>query len=506
MPNSTLPAETAQNDLRTSWAPWIHLAMSVGDEGLAESLVQAAPSDGLDPAERAIMLARSAVLAGRPEDAIDRERGADLGAPQLAEPLDVVTAAARAAIVPDDADYRWLLAHVAHVRGTPRAVLGLRLLAAAADRRNDKTTADDAWLMLATEADLQTPESLARLATTMIARRDSHASAEELTALAIHAATIGLTLPSSDHPDLQPAVDAALALVERGDAAGAALLLRALRSMDTATDGAAMDAALTQVVPAQLRRQFVLKHVGATLGGAALGLGFVLVDVRAWLLVPALAITGWATWGYFARMGPLRSVERRAWGALTRLRINLKTGLPREGDRKAAVAAALIFAFGWGTAVSTMVSKWTTDHLDPSPTWLVPALWLVLLPAPAVLLLIGLWKLLPALERRADRTRVAVEHRQARTDAAQCSCWATMSIRGRTAAYYLEGHLSAVPVDGTSRATLDRVRLGTTIAWCPVIGVPWLIAPTATDDLLLLKGAMRPFEAATPPVSDGFYL
>ena len=489
-----------------SWRGWIGLAEATGDESLAACLVSAVPPDALKADEHVVLLARSAILDGRPQDAVDQLHSTDLRPPHDARALDVVTAAARAATTTDVVEYRWLLAHVAHVRGTPEEGSALRLLAAVADLRNDATTADDAWERLVTSVGLSTPQSFARLAATIITQRDREATPAALATLAIHAATVAFAGPTSDHPDAQHGVDAAAVLVDRGDAAGAGLLLRALRSLDRDTDETMIDAALVRAVPPRLRQRFVATHAGAALAGAAVGVGATLVDSRTWLLAPLLSIGGAVLWGRFARLGPFNASERRAWQALSKVRIDGRTGTIRGRQRDALGALIAILASIMGVMAATQLASWVADRLGQGHGWAPALVWILVAPVPPVSLLILHSKVRSALNRRAGRMRLTAQARRDRTVTERCACWSAAAVVGRGALYYLEGHLSVVSVAEPSSIDLDRVRVGTTTARCPVTGALWLVVPAVAGDLLLLKGTMSTHEAAVPPAPSGFYL
>lgn len=489
-----------------SWPRWIRLAEATGDESLAARLVSAVPPDVLKTDEHAVLLARSAILDGRPQDAVDQLRGTELRPPHDARALDVVTAAARAATTTGVVEYRWLLAHVAHVRGTAEEGSALRLLAAVADFRNDATTADDAWERLATSVGLSTPQSFARLAATIITQRDREATPAALATLALHAGTVALAGPTSDHPDVQPGVNAATSLADRGDAAGAGLLLRALRSLDRDTDGRTIDAALVRAVPPPLRTRFAAMHAGAALAGAAIGVGATLVDSRTWLLAPLLSIGGAVLWGRFARLGPLNAAERRAWHALSKVRIDGETGAVRGRERDALGALIAILASIMGVMAATQLASWVADRLGQGHGWAPALVWILVAPVPPVGLLILHSRVRSALNRRAGRKRLIAEARRDRSVAERCACWSAAAVVGRGALYYLEGHLSVVSLAAPSSIDLDGVRAGTTTARCPVTGALWLVVPAVTGDLLLLKGTMSTHEAVVPPAPSGFYL
>jgi hypothetical protein len=469
-------------------------AEAVGEDTLATRLVVASPADALDPELGDLVLARSAVLRGRPQDAVDLLEDTELGLPADARAAEVVAAAARASTSSGVDDYRWLLAHVSYARRTGEGATALRLLAAVADARGDTPTADRAWEELVASAGWRTPDALARLAATTVSRRDRN-DRFGVPAHALEAAAIALAAPRSSRPDLGPVTGAATMLAGRGDPAGALLLLRAVRSKARDTGGDARTVAGLRAVeaaflPPAARLAYAVQRSGVVLLAAGAGVVTVLATSTVWWpIVPVLAVVASLLTRRHVRLGPFTTVERHAWRTLPRSRIDEPTGgvVGRERDTLGAVVAVVAVLAGIWPAVLTL--GWMSDRLV-GWAWLQLLVYMLVMVAPALPSLALLGWARAALERRARWRRAARDDSQGRAAAGQCACWDTGAVIGRSSVHYLEQHLVAVPAHPVVARTLAAVGEGTATARCPLSGVLWLVVPTHAEDLLLLRGAM----------------
>ena len=497
MTDSAAPPATLDELLR-SWPRWVSTSEHVGEDALATRLVVAAPGDALDPSAGDTVLARSAVLRGRPQDAVDLLKDVVLLSPEAAHAADVVAAAARAATSAGVDDYRWLLAHVSHGRGAPSSYPGLRLLAVVAEARGDAATADRAWEELVASGGLRTPNAFARLATAITTRRDREDRRGVATYL-IEAATLSLGAPRTHSVDVGPAVSAATVLAARGDVAGAALLVRTLRSLTRDTEGpttaADLKAAAAVFLPVRVRRLFNARRAGAATAGAVVGVAATLAWHEAWLLVPLLAVVGALLWNRLARLGPFTVAERRAWGYLAHIRLDGASGtvVGRQRDALGALLAVIGIWAGLGAGVGT--AAWLQNRAWPE--WLQASAFVVVTPVLPVVLLVLRDRVRALLVRRAHRRRTAAEERRSRTESARCACWDTAAIVGRSALYYLEQHLSPVLQVPDAAGALAAVGDGTSTARCPLTGVLWLVVPSGPDEVLIMKGDMSTHKAGT---------
>ena len=481
-------------ELVRSWPRWVMTAEAVGEDKLATRLVVASPADALDPELGDLVLARSAVLRGRPQDAVDLLTDTVLGLPADAQAAEVVAAAARASTSRGFDDYRWLLAHVSHARRTGEGSIALRLLAAVADARGDLATADRAWEELVAGAGWRTPDALARLAATTVSRRDRD-DRFGVPAHALEAAGIALAAPRSPRPDLGPVTDAATRLAGRGDPAGALLLLRAVRSKARAMGGdartsAGLRAAEGALLPAAARLAYAVQRSGIALLGAGAGVVTVLATSTVWWpLVPVLAVAATLLTRRLVRLGPFTTVEQRAWRTLPHSHIDEPTGgvVGRQQDPLGAVVAVVSVLAGIWPAVLTL--SWLSDRLV-GWAWLQFVVYMLVMIAPALPSLALLAWARNALRRSARRRSAARDDSQGRAAAGQCVCWDTGAIIGRGSVHYLEQHLVAVPAHPAVARTLAAVGTGTATARCPLSGVLWLVVPTDAEELLLMRGAM----------------
>lgn len=470
------------------------MAEAVGEDTLATRLVVASPVDALDPGLGDLVLARSAVLRGRPQDAVDLLAATELGLPADAGSAEVVAAAARASTSSGVDDYRWLLAHVSYARRTGEGSIALRLLAAVADARGDTATTDRAWEELVASAGWRTPEALARLAATTVSRRDRD-DRFGVPAHALEAAGIALAAPRSGRPDLGPVTDAATRLAGRGDPAGGLLLLRAVRSRARTMGGdartsAGLRASEAVLLPPAARLAYCVQRSGIALLGAGAGVVTVLMTSTVWWpLAPVLAVAATLLTRRHVRLGPFTTVERRAWRTLPHSHIDEPTGgvVGRQGDMLGAVVAVVAVLAGIWPATLTL--SWMSDRLV-GWAWLQFVVYMLVMIAPALPSLALLAWARAALGRRAHRRRTARDDSRGRAAAGQCVCWDTGAVIGGSSVHYLEQHLVEVPSDPTVARTLAAVGEGTATARCPLSGVLWLVVPTDTQDLLLMRGAM----------------
>ncbi|MEP7764506.1 hypothetical protein [Sanguibacter sp. 25GB23B1] len=434
----------------------------MGEDTLATRLVVASPVDALDPELGNLVLARSAVVRGRPQDAVDLLEDTELGPPADAQAPEVVAAAARASISRGDDDYRWLLAHVSYARRTGEGSIALRLLAAVADARGDTTTADRAWEELVASAGWRTPDALARLAATTVSRRDRD-DRFGVPAHALEAAGIALAAPRSPRPDLGPVTDAdadadadaATRLAGRGDRAGALLLLRAVRSRARSMGGdarpsAGLRASEAELLPPADRLAYGVQRSGIALLGAGAGVVTVLATSTVWWpLVPVLAVAATLLTRRHVRLGPFTTAERRAWRTLPHSHIDEPTGgvVGRQRDMLGAVVAVVAVLAGIWPAALTL--SWMSERLV-GWAWLQFVVYMLVMIAPAPPSLALLAWARAALARRTRRRRVARDDSQG----------------------------------------LAAVGEGTATARCPLSGVLWLVVPTDAEALLLMRGAM----------------
>ena len=250
-PAKTAAHEITDQDLGQALPAWAGLADRLDRIELARRLLEvAAPAPDLG-----LTTARVQLLAGRPTEAMETLGAAGVRSSADADSgVEGVLVAACAAANGNDEAFRALLSASAGLAEKPAAaVYCAYLVAAAAEARGDREIADQAWSSLVVRHQVRTALTVPRWAVAELVLRDNTDGLPVIRSLA------GVTsaLERLGHrlaTDPQPALDAADGLVQRGDAAGARLLLDLL----TRRNGkiSRLQTALAALTPAAAMRRY----------------------------------------------------------------------------------------------------------------------------------------------------------------------------------------------------------------------------------------------------------
>lgn len=481
---------------------WVAAADEIDAFDVALSLHRASGGP-TDQVRAELTQARFLLLTGRPEEALvllHRQHVTDLPREPAASWSHLLLAACRAATGSTDA-YRWLLSAVTALPGVWQP---LYLLGAAAEQRRDYTTADQAWTTLLQTHGIVTRFTLARSLAGTVARRDPAATAQTIIDVVEDFIARDPDLPESP----QPILAAAECLRQRGDGAGAALLLHAAshRLPGVHLLQAAAQAVTDRPEIRRFRHRVGLLgwvHVPTLAPAAAVAVWFDLPPLVLAGLVPVLAahlaaararVPGFtasdsAAWRAGRRLGQgpaarmLNTEQRFTFGLLAA--IVLTATVPIAGafasavtGRPAAIARTAEYAAVSGVTFAVMITVLTT---------------------------LGRGILTVARRhnwRTAQRARRhAALHRL--SDSGACRCWRTSALTGSYATAYLGRHLAPVTPDAWD----DHRFPGAAVARCPSTGALWLATTGEPKDrLLLLRGVDQAssYDALPPPATGGY--
>ena len=486
------------------WRQWATAADDLDEFELALTLLDRSP-EGLSDEFVAVERARLLLMLRRPVDglaALDQAGIAWASVEGEFNWSDAVRAACQAA-ARDDESFRWLIWAASVVAGTPQAWRLTYLIAAAASQRSDQAVADQAWRQLVLEHRIFTRASAAEYAATEVALRDRSDAPAAIATLA-GVATDLESLPTPVTADPGPLLLAVTRLNERGDTAGARLLLTAIAQRNSPSE--AIQQALDAVTPAEAMRRHRTKVLLAWLPAPLL----LVVGPLAWLIIFAVR----KLWHEQVKIPGFTKTDGHVWRAFREVQYDAGTGKPRLGGHRLTRYHFVGFAVGgFGAmfsipgALDLVAAVFPAERSEMGP-WSLLAIIVV----GATTLIAGCLaghRVEQHLRKRATHARLGAEERRLRTLAAQCDCWQRRALSGRFAAAYWESHLQPVH----DAPALDQVRrvLGTSAAVgaCPTTGATWLGGAIGFGGGGLLLRGSGPEKPPTPdsaPRSDGFYL
>lgn len=496
-------------DVGASQFGWLVAALAADEADLAHRLVRE-PAVGSEHDEwRTAGLAETLVLTGRSGEARRTLEAAGVRPPGADGPVSwsQMLLATTYAAGGDAAAWSWLTARLAEVPHHMRPRL-TRLVAFVADQRGDLDVADSAWLSLVQMSGATSIRLAERSAVATIGRRSRQgAPAEILTALFSAHATLRET-EDDKALVLDAVIRAAHALGQRGDRAGARLLLR------LADRSAPRNAALRRVsreLRSPMTGTIALKTAGIVLLGALITVGFVVWGVLAShdpMVGARVAILLALPLGLLVRrttVPGLTVTESRVWRGLGTLRYDPSTGrATNEGTSGWYGVAGIVGAVATFTVIAIVLTR-----LTPTGTWPLWAvsgssmlLWLALTAFGAAGGVLAMRRVRHGLTRRRQKAARAAQQAQAERSAGVCTCWDTYATWGRSARLLVEHHLT-VPGPPVPLPLPDaQVRL------CPTTGLPWIVGRLgAHGRFVALRGALRDVDdSSNGAASTGLYL
>jgi hypothetical protein len=395
----------------------------------------------------------------------------------------------------DDAAYRRLLS----VAAVNRAWLPTYLLGAAAESRGDKDLSDQAWLSVVTNHGLLTSYTFPRWAVATISRRDRH-SRDEAFVSVLTVAQGCSNLPHDLALDPEPVLATVTSLLERGDEAGARLLLLAIER--------------TQPPVSSLKaRQADLRPLGLSAYrwkvAALLGIGLALVPFGYLGLI--LIALGRRLWFSRVRFPGLALVDSQVWRMLATSHTDPSTGVGplRHQDVNALMALVVFGAFIAGIPVSVgmlelLAALTGTSVLPEGIQVLVWATGLITLPVLTLFLLT--WG-----RRRYQQRRLRFTRRRARarwaSEANRCHCLHESVYTDEQALLYAEHHLQPLPLPPAQTSRLQVPDTTTQVLSCPQTRIRWIaLDVTAGRAGLLLRGDIPPDPSTPQNALTGMYL
>jgi hypothetical protein len=372
-------------------------------------------------------------------------------------------------------------------------------VAIAAVGAGDRPTADEAWRQLVHTHHVITSASVARLTAADVAGRDTVDPHGAVEPVAVAVANLH-SLDTPVHEDPGPVLAAADALHERGDLAGARLLLHAARRRIPPTP--ALDAALRHLTPVPAMN----RHRGLVVALWCLAPTVLWLGPVGGLIIGAVRRT-WERWVRIPGLGVADSV---AWRAFRSVRYDPHTdpNEPAPKDQSGYYGLAGLFCIlSLAIVADGMAPTVAGVSGAAGPTarhGLMTAIWVALIfgsGAGGYLLARYAHRRLRA--RGADRRRAAaLRHRIAA--AGNCRCWRTDILTGSFANAYLKTHLTREPVDDLPPSLAE----GSSLGRCGTTGTLWLGPPAGPGSAVLLRGLAAEDEA--DPDEDrertGFYL
>ncbi|GIG19455.1 hypothetical protein Cch01nite_01790 [Cellulomonas chitinilytica] len=483
---AALPLE--HDEVLASWWWWTDAARAADEPTLALALDDrrpAGPWSGPDPAVPDVLRARDLLLVGRLDEAdvtLDRAARAasptgDVAYPQLV--LSAVRAARR-----DDQSWSALLGSAAS--RWPAATVA-PLVAAAADARGDRDTADRARVAAGPER--STGESFVRTAVAALAARPAK-DAARLGALV--AAWADRTLRRRAEPDVATALVIADALAARGDRAGARLLLHAVDVRVPAN--ADVRAAAKRLTPSLLRYWVAGACAAAVLAATAL-VAAMHGDAQLMRFVAPAAAFGFLA---LVRAPGLTRTETSVWRELrTRVYDEDKGGTTSRESQSAGWYMLAVIAGGTvAVVVDLTVVASVGRALSGDAAWATSGATLgVFVVVGALGVVAGALGARAAvragLRRRRDR-RAAAEALARSQAGSTCRCTTDRWVADPLASDYAAFHLVtwtgvAAPVPG---GTLQR---------CPRTGTLWLTGPVGAGGRTLALSGRPPGPAVPQP-------
>jgi|GEM_PF-1565779 len=479
-----MPAATA--DVLGSWWWWTEAARAADEPTLALALDDrrpGAPYAGPDPAVPAVLRARDLLLVGRVEEAdvtLDRAGATSpvghAGYPQL------VSAAVRAARG-DHHAWSWLVGSAAPA--WPAATVA-PLVAAAADARGDRATADHAWV--AAGPALTTGASLVRSSVAALATRPRDRT-EALGPLV--AGVAWRTLGRRHEPDVATALAVAEALAARDDRAGARLLLHAVDVRVPAS--AAVRGAIKRLTPSQ---------VGYWVAGAVVvtllaGLGAVAAlhgDVGVMRFATPLVLLGFLS---VVRIPGLTRAESSVWRELRGKVYDAERGRTTSRELRtsgwytvAGIAGAALAGIADATVVAS-VGRALSGDAAWATTDAALGVFAAIVVLGAVAGVLATRVLVRATVRRRRARRTAAEASARAQAGSTCRCTTDRWLEDPLASDYAELHLVTVP-------GVAAPAPGATLQRCPGTGTLWLTGPVGAGGRRLALSGRPPAPAHLP--------
>ncbi|MBF0688197.1 MAG: hypothetical protein IR158_10615 [Cellulomonas sp.] len=464
-------------------------------------VVESAAARGLAedrPNERA----RIAVLAGRPEHALELLPDVDRAVGDSAELTwrDVVALAAWAA--QGDLEALGALHRAGQgLQGSP-ATTHAYLLARAAEQCGQDELADSVWRALLETAP-KTQVLQRRVAVADVLARSRKDAAEATRPIGAAARLLTDTVPRPED-GTAPTLDVVRRLEERGDPAGARLVLEALATMRPVATAVATlrDERATQPSWWRERVPGVAAAVLATAVAVTAGLGLLPPWTPAVAAVVALGV--WRWW----RLPEGTGLSATDAGVLRHIRRWLPD-VPDERSAKTRRAGAAVTGGAIGFVVAITLAGVVTEGLmgdlyatEPARVDAVTWPLVILL---TVLCAAGGQRLLRPAVRRA--AQAYVDQQRATSEMRSCTCLQTVGMRSLEAESYLEHHLQ--DADPEVAAFTPTITDGTaSLHQCPVSRTPWLLVRATGRQALLLRGTLlrTKAEPAAETVETGGYL
>ncbi|MBO1753408.1 hypothetical protein J4G33_16495 [Actinotalea sp. BY-33] len=491
---------------------WYHAALAADELELAGRIVRAPVAGTEHEASRRTSLAEALVLVGRPAEARPLLEADGVRPPQPSGPVDwpQVVLGSTYAATGDDGAWAWLTAKLSDVLSPEWRLRLTRVVAAVADHRGDLPVADAAWADVAELGGTSSPRLAQRAALANILRRKREGSPESIIDVVVGAYGTLRGAAVDDAATRNAVMRTAGALNERGDRAGARLLLRVATGM--LPRDAAMETALRRSRP-EPSRALLVRLAGVGLA-TSVAVAYVVVrgaaspqtlgaEIRGTTLVLAAVL------GLVTRLSSLPGFtmpETRVWRGLRSMRYD-----PVEARGGTSGISGWLGVAGVLGAVATMVtiagvlSGATSDGAWPlwATTGGSMVLWLVLTAAGGAGGVLVLRQVRGAVGRR--RVARARAEAAARADqlATVCACWDSISTWGADARRYAERHLTIAGPPVPVAVPDSRLRM------CPASGLPWLTGPLGQGErFVALKGALRDVDdsPAGRPATQGFYL
>jgi hypothetical protein len=372
-------------------------------------------------------------------------------------------------------------------------------LGAAAECRGDHDVSDQVWLSVVTKLGILTSYTYPRWAVATISRRDRSSRDEAfLSVLTVAQSCSGL--PHDLALDPEPVLATVTSLVERGDVAGARLLLLAIERAQPP-------------VSALKGRQVDLSPPGLSAYrwkvAGLLGIGLVLVPFGYLGLI--LVAIGRRWWFSRVRFPDLDLVDSQVWRMLATAQADPSTGAGplRNQDVNALMALAVFGAFIAGIPLSVgmlelLAALTGTAVLPEGIQALVWATGLITLPALALFLLT--WG-----RRRYQQRRLRFARRRARarwaSEANRCHCLHESVYTDEQALLYAQQHLQSLAIPPALTSRLQAPGTTTQVLGCPQTRIRWIaIDVRAGRAGLLLRGDIPPGPSAPQNAATGMYL
>lgn len=488
-------------DVVASWRGWALAAEGADEPALAHRLWSTAPPEALPGWEAELGCVRTLLVLRRFPEALTRARSlATQVGHRPGDPVDLMLAAAFAA-AGDDAAYDHLLRAARAPQLSLPAPQLLRVVGAVAEHRGRVQDAAWAWAVLVEHLGVTSPTVAAGFAATLIGARRPDDTADTLlsTVRRAHAALDRLDPHPSTDPT--PVLAATARLTDRGDTAGARLLLRA---QDVATPGiAALRPVLRVITPT---RQMLVR--GAAAGVLlALGIGaLMLLRTGAGVRVGtggimALAVTAWGrsvplpglsrreseVYRVLARGGPASgSGSPLTVGASALLREPAARPGPRRNTGLWGLGGMLGLVAGLVVAMQLTRPGAVLASPDGAASSSTPIVWGVLTLGTGAVGFAAFRAADRILQRR--RSVRAAERRRAElaAQAAVCVCLAQPARLGDAAVEYVTRHLAPAEPGRHLAAALP----GAQVRRCVATRTVWLAGPLGAGDRpLALNGA-----------------